>query len=314
MLASLILGALPFVSFQLLFNFGVTGSIAQTPFGLYNTMYQPGVGLGFSSVSPPTPPTPAVVQKALFYKDWVRPFINGHTPHQTWATWKEALAPGLFALTLPSILMSIFLPSGVWQILRDRRTRLVLMPVIGFLMIYPLYPIWVPHYAFVLIPVAATIAAVGVATLPRVLPARWRRCVTAMLLVPVAYTVAGLPQFDRLAIDDFFYRYPEILQIEKNLSQLPPGRAIVLFRFGEGAEPQVEPVYNVQTAWPDDAEVIRAHDLGEARNQALYSYYARMAPDRTVYRYSRPGGVVTSLGNVVLCRDQAEAVKAERAE
>jgi hypothetical protein len=73
-----------------------------------------------------------------------------------------------------------------------------------------------------------------------------------------------------------------------------------LFRFdANDSDPHVEPVYNADVAWPDDAPVIRAHDLG-VRNRALFAYYGRVAPDRRVYRYDRieRGGepVLTYLG------------------
>jgi hypothetical protein len=48
-------------------------------------------------------------------------------------------------------------------------------------------------------------------------------------------------------------------------------------------------------AWPDDATVIRAHDLG-ARNQELIDYYARVSPGRWVYLYDKSTRELVSLG------------------
>ena len=56
-----------------------------------------------------------------------------------------------------------------------------------------------------------------------------------------------------------------------------------------------EPVYNTDVAWPDDATVIRAHDLGE-RNRELIGYYARVSPGRWVYLYDKSTGELTNLG------------------
>ena len=39
----------------------------------------------------------------------------------------------------------------------------------------------------------------------------------------------------------------------------------LLVRFGPQSVPDWEIVYNIETPWPDDARVIRAHDLGEER-------------------------------------------------
>jgi hypothetical protein len=53
----------------------------------------------------------------------------------------------------------------------------------------------------------------------------------------------------------------------------------------------------VETAWPDDARVIRAHDLGEM-NSKLFAYYAGKAPERVVYRFDEKDGSLTRLKTV----------------
>jgi hypothetical protein len=45
-------------------------------------------------------------------------------------------------------------------------------------------------------------------------------------------------------------------------------------------------VYNVDVAWPDDALIIRAHDLG-ARDVEIIEYYGRAQPQRNVYVVDR---------------------------
>jgi hypothetical protein len=76
---------------------------------------------------------------------------------------------------------------------------------------------------------------------------------------------------------------PEVSGILAYLDKKP---AIVLFTFNpETDDTHAEPVYNTETANPDDALIIRAHDLGPARNQELFRYYANKSPDRAVYRY-----------------------------
>jgi hypothetical protein len=50
--------------------------------------------------------------------------------------------------------------------------------------------------------------------------------------------------------------------------------------------------------WPDDAPIIRAHDLGHA-NRQLYAYYAQRQPNRMVYHFDRTAGRLSPpLGNV----------------
>ena len=49
---------------------------------------------------------------------------------------------------------------------------------------------------------------------------------------------------------------------------------------------KIEPVYNTSVAWPDDAPIVRAHDLG-SRNIELIRYYAEHQPQRTFYLFDR---------------------------
>ncbi|MDB5301841.1 MAG: hypothetical protein JWO87_3504, partial [Phycisphaerales bacterium] len=66
-----------------------------------------------------------------------------------------------------------------------------------------------------------------------------------------------------------------------------------------------EPVYNTDVAWPDDAPVIRAHDLGDARNREIYAYYARTQPECMFYRFDPQA--TPSLKELGRARDLAPA-------
>ena len=72
----------------------------------------------------------------------------------------------------------------------------------------------------------------------------------------------------------------------------------MLFRYANQANIVLEPVYNIDVAWPDDARAVRAHDLGDALNAKLFLYYAAYQPDRAVYRYDRGDETLTHLGSV----------------
>ena len=50
--------------------------------------------------------------------------------------------------------------------------------------------------------------------------------------------------------------------------------AVILFRYHPGMNFFEEPVYNTDVAWPDDAPIIRAHDLGWPRDRQIVEYYA----------------------------------------
>ena len=74
--------------------------------------------------------------------------------------------------------------------------------------------------------------------------------------------------------------------------------ALVLFRFHPGDNTNEEPVYNVDVMNPDDAPIIRAHDLGVQRDQELFDYYAARQPERTVYLFDRAARKMVRLGNI----------------
>jgi hypothetical protein len=113
----------------------------------------------------------------------------------------------------------------------------------------------------------------------------------------VAATVTALPEIDHQLLDDGLptpTMYFSYVELPKHVTQ----PAIVLFRYRKGDNTNEEPVYNVDVAWPDDAAIIRAHDLGE-RNRELFAYYAARQPQRTVYLYDRAARRLITLGNVV---------------
>jgi hypothetical protein len=87
----------------------------------------------------------------------------------------------------------------------------------------------------------------------------------------------------------------------RQLHSLDQPNSIVLFKFDIPVEDSVkireEPVYNVDAPWPDDEQMIRAHDFGP-RNIQLFDYYARKDPTRTVSIFDRKTGAVQDLGPV----------------
>jgi hypothetical protein len=119
------------------------------------------------------------------------------------------------------------------------------------------------------------------------MPARARRRATWLLGAAVAGLVVGAyPQLRTNPPSDEWAFAPILRLIDGRLAHLGQTPAVVLFRFdAEHGNPHIEPVYNTDVAWPDDATVIRAHDLGPERNQKLFDYYARQKQDRAVYLF-----------------------------
>jgi hypothetical protein len=132
---------------------------------------------------------------------------------------------------------------------------------------------------------------------------RWREAAAVATTLAIAgLTLAAFPPIDRDVLDDGFpaERFAPSMwfsYVELPANITPP--AIVLFRFRPGDNVNEEPVYNVDVVNPDEAPIIRAHDLGRERNRELFAYYAARQPDRAVYLYDRASRTVVRLGNVV---------------
>jgi hypothetical protein len=107
---------------------------------------------------------------------------------------------------------------------------------------------------------------------------------------------------------------PLLKQVRATLAALPHRPAVVLFRYFPGNGLLEDPVYNTDVAWPDDAPVIRAQDLG-ARNVEIVRYYARRQPDRYFYLYDlqtmtlHPQGRASEVLPRLLARQQGASTR-----
>ena len=83
--------------------------------------------------------------------------------------------------------------------------------------------------------------------------------------------------------------------IDRKVRQVTPGRAVVLLRYDATNGSRMRP-FNLDAAWPDDAPVIKALDLGD-RDGEIIAYYARLQPDREFFLYDFADDSLTRLGN-----------------
>jgi hypothetical protein len=135
--------------------------------------------------------------------------------------------------------------------------------------------IWLPPIILMVVMVPAVLAR----TFPRaaaVMPA-------AALLLVIAAAISAQPGINPHATGQF--QTPVVSDVRQKLAGLPHP-ALVFFPHDPDGDFDDEPVYNIETPWPDDARVVRAHDLGD-RNIDLVRYYAERQPPRHVYVYLR---------------------------
>jgi len=304
--ACVIAGAVPFLLVQGAFDVGVTGSPFETPYVRYLEENQPGAVFG-SQLRRPDRPRTDLPQKHAYHAQCVA--VDMERRSEGGLAWLEtrlrqtAWAACAFPATL------ILLPACFW--LAAERQRWVILAVAPlFFGLYSLNPLFLRHYALPLAPVAAFAVVLGAKALEGMLS--WHvygRFAAVFFPCALGYlAVTSLPQFEPVAVDEA-YAMPVLDRVRKTVATIEPP-AVVFFRFSDGGNVHEEPVYNIDASWPDDAAVIRAHDLGR-RNGELLRYYASRQPGRSYYVYDRRSGQLFALGDAAAA---AEALQVSIAD
>ena len=312
-----VLGMLPFVAIQLVFNVGVTSHVAQTPYTLYLQRYQPGSVFGVHAFDPDAAPQSTLPQ---MQKDYAlsRTYLQRHTPGNFIKPWLFTQTPEGFPprpaylamiadTTLPARWLLLLLPVGLLGLTDRRRIACAaVLPI--FIGLYILNPFFLEHYAIPLIGSVVLLVILGVRQLVIAVP-RLRIAVTAMVL---ATCITALWEVNHLIerepakqISDEALPSGLLRKANDLLSGEP---AIVLFKFNPKGNWKAEPVYNTDVAWPDDAEVVRAHDLGD-RDRELIDYYGKLQPDRMLFIWDAAADEMRKIGPVGQLRQTLQSGK-----
>jgi 4-amino-4-deoxy-L-arabinose transferase-like glycosyltransferase len=291
---------LPFLALQLITNKGITGRWTTLPWAYYaqqNDLYDT-----LGKIRPGTPPHSLshLVQKQQFFEDFTIPNYRDKTSKSfAHRLISDRLAP-TFILDVPHSLLLVLLPLGLVGVWRNRRWAAAGF-LVTFLVLYAQYTYFVAHYTIVAAAAVLILILSGYDALANGLPRAWHqpsRIIAGLALL--ALTLTAYPQLLREPPEDEWPNAPEIQTIERHLATIGNQPSVVLFAFSQEANTHIEPVYNAATAWPDDARLIRAHDLGPEKNRAIFRYYAARTPDRRFYRYDRApaaqGNPLTFLG------------------
>jgi len=286
----IIVAASPFLAVEAIQNRGMTGHWLESPNQAYAAANYPAPVVGFHTIDWKRAPIPKLAEdRELIENSFWAEYRNYRLRDVPMAWWKERI-PRTLLVTLPDPLLAMLIPIGILGLI-DRRRRVLAAIALLFCLLYALSVSYQQHYIMVNVPGVLLLVLLG---LEQVRSWRPRQSV-ALTLILAAMSAGAMAQTDAINWSPWL----DLVRIEDKLATLPREPAVVLFRY-HPYNPQVniayhEPVYNTTTAWPDDALVIRAHDLG-AENIRLFQYYARTQPDRVIYLYDRDGDTLTRLG------------------
>jgi hypothetical protein len=183
----------------------------------------------------------------------------------------------------------------------QRRLFVLAFPL--FMVGYATFVFFRKQYAAVILPPLFVAVLLGGRAVEITFP-KWRDAwATFLACAVVGLTILALPEINTKTKNnplDQITPTPLLSVFEAEVRKLPHTPAIVLVYHAAGQNvTRHEPAYNNDVAWPDDARVVRAHDLGE-RNVELFRYYARVQPARHVYRFDKATRKMSDLGPVTV--------------
>ena len=302
-----IAAAMPFIALQLAFNAGTTGRLLYSPYQLYLDTQQPRSSFGFHTIDENVRPQSQLAQKQLYYEKFIRPAVQKHRPAMFMVNFLAERFPVLLATTLPHPFVVIFLLVGLLGLrsARDRGAAMAMWAALPMLMLaYAFNAFLMAHYMVIWLPPIVLMIVLIPEALRRTFVRPANLIPAAALLFVIAAAVAAQPGLNPHATEQF--QTPVVSDAREKLAALPHVPAVVFFTYDVEGDFDDEPVYNLQTPWPDDAQVIRAHDLG-ARNVESIRYYAQRQPERFFYQYDQATKQLRELGPAKVLLEQVEA-------
>ena len=295
-LAAASLGVGLFAAGQAHVNLRTTGDPLTTLHQLNYAQEYPELRLGFGDEPADLSVGSQLPRKRRYREEFVTFNVVGRTPGfvvEDWFTlswYPRARRVAEYVLAAPALIA--LLPAGLlaW---RDPRAVAATAAVVTFAVGYSLYPIGLPAYFLPAAPAACLLAVLGGRRLAGAFGAgRWWPGVWAALML-LGVAAAARPVW--IAGGE---ARPEWARVRGAVATVEAeGRPAVILFHQPDSDWFVEPVYNLEAAWPDDQLVVRANDLGDG-NGALFRYYARRQPGRVAWRYDVDRDVLVRLGVV----------------
>lgn len=305
--AAVVLAATPFLALQVISNLGVTGHPFEPAYNLALAQEQPGAEYGLRRFNPAWRPASSLPEKQDFYAYWTKPLLRDHQPANVLRSWflkpsaiSQPNAQGVAETTMPFPALLVLLPVGLIG-LADRRRQVLAFTLPAFVLIYLFNPIYVWHYAVVVIPAVILLVLLGVGAVANVWWGRRRQVEAVLMAAVLVMALTACWEIKRFMptpgerLRDGMMEGTLVAQINEVLPMAAEAPAVILFRRAPRENFFEEPVYNTDVAWPDDAPIIRAHDLGP-RNGEIIRYYARSQPQRMFYLFDAASRQLIPIG------------------
>jgi hypothetical protein len=282
-IAAILIGAAPFLALMAIQNAGVTGHWYELAETYYNRQNFPASPMGFHHFNHETIPPDMSEVKKQWLSHWVYPSFQRHTPINALTTWYRGRLVQALRYGLPSAILCVLLPVS-FLTMRDSPRRVMFGIILLFFIGYAIYLFFLPHYMITIMPSFICMIFMGCEALSG--GAGKRPAVEAFLVLSlIAISISALWPIEPIPPDPHEFAQDQ-RPANQSLAALHREPAVVLFRFKASlGDYDDDPVYNDSIAWPDDAQIVRARDLGPQRNDAIVQYYAHHQPDRQFYIY-----------------------------
>jgi hypothetical protein len=293
LLGVLAAAAAPFLILQIVQNIGVTGSWKTFPSDYYVARNYPAPMLGFYKIDPSKIPDVTTPAKLVALRDFVLPAYREHRLANLPGEWIPL--PGnhgvpdrlrqLLRCSLPKVSLALLLPVALLSIWEIRRA--VIVAALGlFILGYAAYVFFLDHYMFAVLPMFLCMILMGWESVERAFFAKRGGLFVFILLNLCGLAAAALPEFDRGSVPMSAFFETKAANDALAAAVKPPALVLFLdapndYNFAD------EPTYNDDVPFPDDAPIIRAHDLGDDRNKILFAYYSKFQSRRRVYIFDR---------------------------
>jgi len=295
-----VLAAAPFLALQIYFNANVSGDWREPPFNALQRRDAPGARFSESADAHDGKLQTTLQQKLDFNQHFVGPMIRAFQTRSKFDTWRRYKLPIFFDNALPVPMLSPLLALSVLAIAKRRWVVWCILPM--FFLIYAQFPAMLAQYAIGVAPAVVIALLMAIESLRALLTNVGRRAYAGgAVLIGVAAVLSlpqwqsGLPQREPGPYDDL-----RLFKLMNQVNHVLPAQIgdyavlLITYRSSKSAYHE-EPVYNVSTAWPDDAKIIKAQDLG-VRNIEIFRYYGEHQPDRKFYQFDRLSWKLTYLG------------------